>query len=145
MYSQSITRSKGHVNEAQKHLATETHVDKGFPLQCLRMEVLPNRVVLFRTPAQPDPYHVQFAGSGYIPISIQVLSETFLTGDLREIIASEEVGWEGVILMSRRGAEGWIKAVEALLSDSSESALLSLTEAKPDTSKHTQIAHNRPE
>ena len=88
-----------------------------------------------------DPYQDALIPNSYIPSFVSVLSETYRLGELNEIIQSglgskdqakanerglgdggldegrgamegDRTRWEGVIVSSKRGAEGWMQAVE---------------------------------
>nr|KIR83618.1 uroporphyrinogen-III synthase [Cryptococcus tetragattii IND107] len=84
-------------------------------------------VILFKTPnpsPSTDPYHYAFSKSAssspntageYKLYFIPVLQESY---DLPEIVKIIEQGpepWEGVIVTSRRGMEGWVKGVQIYL------------------------------
>ncbi len=74
-------------------------------------------VILFRAPINPsssDPYHLTFQQHGYEATSVPVLTETFRTDELRRILERGCQGYDGVVIMSRRGAEGWVRAATAI-------------------------------
>ena len=82
------------------------------------MTASPSTVLLFRSPTSPpdsDPYQVLFTRYGNGVESIAVLAETFSTDELGAIIEHGPGSWEGVVLMSRRGAEGWVRAAQGVL------------------------------
>ena len=72
------------------------------------------RVVLFKTPNERDTYDLDLRGEGYEPTFIPSLSEEY---DVKELVGMLRGGgeWEGVVITSRRGAEGWVRAVKAAL------------------------------
>ena len=73
-------------------------------------------VILFKTPSHPfasDPYHL-LAQDAYEPKSIPVLKEIFLFEQLKRVVEQGVGGYEGVVIMSRRGAEGWVKTMQLL-------------------------------
>ena len=79
------------------------------------MTNLPIPVILFRTLTQPfasDPFHLLLAQGPYEEKSIPVLNETYVVEELTRIVERGPDGWEGVIIMSRRGAEGWVQATK---------------------------------
>lgn len=87
------------------------------------MTVSRSPVLLFKTPIQPftsDSYRILLAKDGYEPIFVPVLAETFRTEELGGIIESGGKGYEGLVIMSRRAAEAWVKAAKAI--DSHEQA-----------------------
>jgi uroporphyrinogen-III synthase len=72
----------------------------------------PPPCILFKTPAEPlsgEPYHFTLQPA-YSPRFVSVLAEEFHPDRLAGIL-DEEKEWEGVIITSRRGAEGWLEAV----------------------------------
>ena len=82
------------------------------------------QIVFFKTPTSPDnieqdPYHSIFSTRGYEATFIPVLEEVFSTDELEGILSErsglqgseKENALEGIIITSRRGAEGWIRAV----------------------------------
>ena len=78
-------------------------------------------VLLFKTPqpgrpSETDPYHRLLTASGLAPVFVPVLEETFQTGELESVLASrdERERYDAVIVTSRRGAEGWIRAASAV-------------------------------
>ncbi|WWC57829.1 uncharacterized protein I303_100364 [Kwoniella dejecticola CBS 10117] len=93
-------------------------------------------IILFKTPSPTvslDPYYQTLTStsssssssssrsstsSTYDPTFIPVLEETYTTIDLVPIIEAGPSKWEGVIITSRRGAEGWVRAVSQIDSDS---------------------------
>ncbi|WVQ76381.1 hypothetical protein IAR50_006046 [Cryptococcus sp. DSM 104548] len=79
----------------------------------------PTPVILFKTPnssLDEDPYHVAFSqprlSSQFQPHLIPVLQETYSLGELISFIESGPSNWEGIIVTSRRGMEGWVRAVQ---------------------------------
>ncbi len=85
----------------------------------------PTQIILFKTPTEPlgwDPYHIAFAEIGYEARFVSVLKETFRIHELKGIIAAGGGDWEGVVMMSRRGAEGWVKAAKAITEDDGQSS-----------------------
>ncbi|ORY25159.1 Uroporphyrinogen-III synthase HemD-domain-containing protein [Naematelia encephala] len=75
-------------------------------------------IIIFKRPLDiivSDPYFVDLYASGeYEPHFIPVLTETFKTDGLRDIISKGGAAWDGVIITSKRGAEAWIKACEEI-------------------------------
>jgi uroporphyrinogen-III synthase len=83
----------------------------------------PVPVVLFKTPTEPlasDSYQLRLTEAGYSPIFVNVLAERWLTEKLVGILLEgngrhrgeleRKQEWEGVVITSRRGAEGWVQA-----------------------------------
>jgi len=74
-------------------------------------------VILFKTPSDPlssDSYH-QTLSSVYDPHFVSVLIEEYHTDELCQLFREQEGGeWEAVVITSRRGAEGWIQAVQTV-------------------------------
>lgn len=74
------------------------------------------RVILFKAPGssdEPDPYRLRFESASYRLGYVPVLQEFFDTAELSGLL-SESDNWAGVIITSKRGAEGWIKAVQSI-------------------------------
>jgi hypothetical protein len=99
-------------------------------------------VILFKTPSEPpssDAYHIRLTDAGFHPLFVPVLAERWVLSQLVGILrggctglrgetsventagsGSEDQGkeiataveWEGVIVSSRRGVEGWIQAAK---------------------------------
>ena len=71
-------------------------------------------VILFKTPSDPvsSDQYLQTLSPAYQPHFIPVLEEKYHLDSLLTILQQEKE-WEGVVITSRRGAEGWIKAVKA--------------------------------
>jgi len=72
------------------------------------------QVVLFKTKNDVngfDAYHDSFVQAGFEVRYIPVLQETFHTDELIQFI-SEKKNWGGVVVTSKRGAEGWSQAVQ---------------------------------
>ncbi|WVQ80414.1 hypothetical protein IAT38_002519 [Cryptococcus sp. DSM 104549] len=98
----------------------------------------PIPVILFKTPSpspSADPYTLAFqavssshaqSGSpspssttqGYRPQFIPVLQEAYHISPLVEIISQSPAKWEGMVVTSRRGMEGWVRGVKAHLQGS---------------------------
>ena len=72
------------------------------------------RVILFRTPSPDDAYISTFRRAGYDPTCIPVLIEAYETDGLAELLRDGGDGWDGVVLSSKRGAEGWVRAVKEI-------------------------------
>lgn len=73
---------------------------------------------------QDDPYNASFAASGWDVGFVPVLEEVFTTEKLERILqtARNEGGgrgrgrgehWDAMIITSKRGAEGWVRAVKS--------------------------------
>ncbi|WWD06084.1 hypothetical protein V865_004169 [Kwoniella europaea PYCC6329] len=80
-------------------------------------------VVLFKTPSPSsslDPYTQSLSSTSYQPTFIPVLEETYDTSSLVPILEGGCEHWEGVIITSRRGAEGWVRAVSESRASSSK-------------------------
>ena len=93
------------------------------------------RIVLLKTPPSPsadqnDPYRSQFENAGYEVDYVPVLKEEYQIEELSRLLLGDDNGngsgggevgeagaaggeWAGVVITSKRGAEGWIKAAEA--------------------------------
>ncbi|KAK6904952.1 hypothetical protein I204_08057 [Kwoniella mangroviensis CBS 8886] len=74
----------------------------------------PIPVILFKTPSPSsslDPYSQSLSSKSYQPTFIPVLEETYDTSSLVPSLEGGSEHWEGVIITSRRGAEGWVRAV----------------------------------
>lgn len=71
-------------------------------------------VLLYKQPKRSlssDPYGTLLdTSSRYNPIHLPVLTEIFRTADLADIIRQGREAWDGVIISSKRGAEGWVRA-----------------------------------
>ncbi|WRT63608.1 uncharacterized protein IL334_000531 [Kwoniella shivajii] len=100
-------------------------------------------VILFKTPsssssssslssssASNDPYTQALSSTNYQPTHIPVLEERYDTAELASIIQRGGDEWEGVIITSRRGAEGWIQAVNHHLKSTSTSSSTSKDKGK---------------
>ncbi|WWC85536.1 uncharacterized protein L201_000400 [Kwoniella dendrophila CBS 6074] len=71
-------------------------------------------IILFKTPSPSsalDPYNKILSSTSYDPTFIPVLEETYSIDDLQPILKAGPSRYEGVIITSRRGAEGWNRAV----------------------------------
>ncbi|OXC71287.1 hypothetical protein AYX13_00154 [Cryptococcus neoformans] len=96
-------------------------------LQLQSSEATP--VILFKTPhpsPSTDPYQHAFSKSAssssnsaekYQPHFIPVLQETYHLSEIVKIIEEGPDQWEGVIVTSRRGMEGWVKGVQTYLEE----------------------------
>ncbi|WWC97312.1 hypothetical protein V866_004191 [Kwoniella sp. B9012] len=83
----------------------------------------PIPVILFKTPSPSsslDPYTQSLSSTSYQPTFIPVLEETYDTTSLVPILEGGSENWEGVIITSRRGAEGWVRAVSESRASSSK-------------------------
>jgi hypothetical protein len=108
-------------------------------------------VILFKTHSEPpssDAYHIRLTEAGFRPLFVPVLAERWVLSQLVGILRGDhaglrektpvegcamsgtedngteiarDVGWEGVIVSSRRGAEGWIQAAKEASSGSERS------------------------
>ncbi|ODO01947.1 hypothetical protein L198_02678 [Cryptococcus wingfieldii CBS 7118] len=86
----------------------------------------PNPVILFKTPNSSladDPYHAALSrpclSSQYQPHWVPVLQETYSIDELVPFLEDGPIQWEGIIVTSRRGMEGWVRAVQAHLAQQS--------------------------
>jgi hypothetical protein len=71
------------------------------------------KVVLFKTPSTAtgnDTYQNSFAQAGYDVQYIPVLQEAFHLDELCHIMRNNDTTWGGVVITSKRGAEGWLQA-----------------------------------
>lgn len=111
------------------------------------------RIVLFKTPAstspsknrniEQDPYHSAFHQSGWDARLIPVLDEVFTTDELEDLLRGAESGdiregLTGVIITSKRGAEGWVQAMRSVIS-SNAVELESEGSRKADKGKGKQV------
>lgn len=76
------------------------------------------RIILYKTPPpsqQPDPYLHRFEEAGYATEYIPVLKEEYQVDGLSNLLSrpGDTDGWAGVVITSKRGAEGWVKAAES--------------------------------
>lgn len=71
-----------------------------------------SRVILFKTPLEPDPYS-ETLGSEYEVAFIPVLQETYVVEELKAVLRGGGGGWEAVVVSSKRGAGGYIAAAAA--------------------------------
>jgi len=82
-------------------------------------------VLLLREPSKdtPDRYETAFSAAGHHPISIPVL-ETLHTNipRLRDIIQEgpKALGYNGVIITSKRSCDAWSEALQALSDSASD-------------------------
>mgnify|MGYP002718868649 CR=1 FL=1 len=82
-------------------------------------------VVLFKTPvhgvqgenggeaAGGDPYAETLRQGGFDTAFVPVLQEEYHLEEVCAVLQSDEE-WEGVVVTSKRGAEGWVRAVSKL-------------------------------
>jgi uroporphyrinogen-III synthase len=73
------------------------------------------RVVLFKTKSEvngSDAYRESFAQAGFEVQYIPVLQEEFHVDELSQLISDSEADWGGVVITSKRGAEGWAQAAK---------------------------------
>jgi uroporphyrinogen-III synthase len=73
------------------------------------------RVVLFKTQSEgngSDAYKESFAQAGFEVRYIPVLQEEFHVDGLSQLISDKERDWGGVVITSKRGAEGWVQATK---------------------------------
>jgi uroporphyrinogen-III synthase len=73
------------------------------------------RVVLFKTKSEvngSDAYRESFAQAGFEVQYIPVLQEEFHVDDLSQLISDNRTDWGGVVITSKRGAEGWAQAAK---------------------------------
>lgn len=82
------------------------------------------KVILIKAPihsSHSDPYRQLFEQQGFEPVFLPVLLEVFDLHALEQVLSEGGHGYEGVVIMSRRGAEGWVKAASTLLPDEDDS------------------------
>jgi len=73
------------------------------------------RVVLFKTESEVngyDAYIQTFAQAGFEVRYIPVLQEEFHIDELSQFISDKNADWAGVVITSKRGAEGWVQAAQ---------------------------------
>jgi uroporphyrinogen-III synthase len=73
------------------------------------------RVVLFKTQNGingSDAYRESFAQAGFEVQYIPVLQEEFHVDELSQLISDNRTDWGGVVITSKRGAEGWVQATK---------------------------------
>ena len=73
------------------------------------------RVVLFKTESEVngyDAYIQTFAQAGFEVRYIPVLQEEFHVDELSQSISDKKADWAGVVITSKRGAEGWVQAAK---------------------------------
>ncbi|WWD22338.1 hypothetical protein CI109_106829 [Kwoniella shandongensis] len=77
-------------------------------------------VILFKTPSSSssssDPYALALTPAAYTAHFVPVLTEEYESASLLELLRDGCEQWEGVVVTSKRGMEGWVKSVEAFLS-----------------------------
>jgi len=79
------------------------------------------QVVLFKTQSVvngKDAYQESFAQAGFETQYIPVLQEAFHIDELTQLITDKNANWGGVVITSKRGAEGWIQAAQRCSEDS---------------------------
>ncbi|WWC67098.1 uncharacterized protein I206_101005 [Kwoniella pini CBS 10737] len=80
-------------------------------------------IILFKTPSpsyELDSYTKILSKTKYNSTFIPILEETYHINELISIIEEGSNKWEGVIITSKRGSEGWIKAVNEIILSSSK-------------------------
>ena len=73
------------------------------------------RVVLFKTQSEvngSDAYRESFGQAGFEVQYIPVLQEEFHVDELEQYISDKKTNWAGVVITSKRGAEGWVQAAK---------------------------------
>jgi uroporphyrinogen-III synthase len=73
------------------------------------------RVVLFKTKSEvngSDAYSESFARAGFEVRYIPVLQEEFHIDELAQLISDKKTDWGGLVITSKRGAEGWVQAAQ---------------------------------
>ncbi|KAK8845392.1 hypothetical protein IAR55_006105 [Kwoniella newhampshirensis] len=77
-------------------------------------------VILFKTPSatpsSSDPYALALTPAGFSAHFVPVLQETYESSIVLDILRDGIEKWEGAIVTSKRGMEGWVKGVETFLS-----------------------------
>jgi uroporphyrinogen-III synthase len=91
-------------------------------VSCLQLYILYHpghsfmpRVVLFKTKSEvngSDAYSEAFAQAGFEVRYIPVLQEEFHIDELSQFISDEKTDWGGVVVTSKRGAEGCVQAAQ---------------------------------
>lgn len=81
---------------------------------------MPSQVILFKAPLPPhniasDPYYQLLRKQGYEPTFIPVLEESFEAQEIESVLLGRQGAFDAVIITSRRGAEGWLKAAQSVL------------------------------
>jgi uroporphyrinogen-III synthase len=61
-----------------------------------------------------EAYQEEAEAVGFAVQYFPPLAERYETAELEELLSREGGKWDGVIITSKRGAEGWIRAVKAL-------------------------------
>ena len=61
-----------------------------------------------------ESYTDELKGAGFEPRYIPAIIERFETAELEELLAQKELEWDGVVITSRRGVEGWIRAARVV-------------------------------
>ena len=73
------------------------------------------RVVLFKTKSEvngSDAYRESFAQAGFEVQYLSVLQEEFHVDELSQSMSDNRTDWGGVVITSKRGAEGWVQATQ---------------------------------
>ena len=109
-------------------------------------------VILFKTPANTfpsDPYTQLLEEHGYEPSFVPVLNESFRLDELEAIIVGGEDEYEGVVIMSRRGADAWVRAArraghgsgkyQAANCNSIDVSAKSVKQGKPSSTAHLML------
>lgn len=61
-----------------------------------------------------ESYTTELEAAGFAPLYIPALVEEFETSELESLLTDGENEWDGVIITSKRGAEGWVRAVKGV-------------------------------
>nr|ODO04379.1 hypothetical protein L204_00738 [Cryptococcus depauperatus CBS 7855] len=89
-------------------------------------QVITIPIILFKTPCPTttsDSYHLMLSQQysalsfSYQPRFISVLTETHVITDLVPVIENGPDRWDGIIVTSKRGVEGWVRGVEVFLDE----------------------------
>ncbi|ORX33594.1 tetrapyrrole biosynthesis, uroporphyrinogen III synthase [Kockovaella imperatae] len=70
------------------------------------------KVYLFRKPSIPDAYLDAFRSAFFDPECISVLQEIYELEELATVVNQGGQSYDAVVISSKRGAEGWVRAAE---------------------------------
>ena len=80
---------------------------------------------MFKTQSEvngSDAYRESFGQAGFEVQYIPVLQEEFHVDELEQYISDKRTDWGGVVITSKRGAEGWVQAAKRRMDASSSTS-----------------------
>lgn len=117
LFLEMITASGNYVQSIRERGQQDLAPFSGITPSCMSESATRQQVWLIKAPpsGENEAYTDELLHAGFQPKYIPAIIERYETAELEDLLAQKDTKWDGVVITSRRGVEGWIRAAKAVV------------------------------